>query len=90
MDPPEEAIIHYGPVYRPLCGEEDELALHTDDPHQVVGCGDCLELVTEDLNDNNHYAGHCLHCRKQISAVGGAAWRRVIRRPCPYCGRAAW
>ena len=90
VDPPKEEIVHYGPGYRPLCGEEDEVTVHTDDPHQVAGCDDCLELVAEDLNDNNHYTGHCLHCRGQISAIGGVAWRRVVRRPCPHCGRPGW
>ena len=90
VDPPEEGTVHYGPGYRPLCGEEDELAIHTDDPHQVAGCDDCLELVAEDLNDNNRYAGHCLHCRKQINADGGVAWRRAVRGPCPHCGQPGW
>ena len=90
VDLPGVGIAHYGPGYWPLCGEEDELALHTDDPHQVVGCGECLELVAEDLNDNNHYAGHCLHCREPISAVGGVAWRRAVWRSCPHCGRGGW
>ena len=84
----EENVVHYGPGYRPLCGEEGELALHTDDPHQVIGCDDCLELVAEDLNDNYSYGGHCLHCKELITAVGGVAWRRAVRRPCPRCGRA--
>lgn len=87
---PEEAIVHYGPGYRPLCGEEDELAVHTDDPHQVIGCDNCLDLVAEDLNDNYSYGGHCLHCKEPITAVGGVAWRRAVRRPCPHCGKAGW
>ncbi len=87
---PEENIVHYGPGYRPLCGEEDELAVHTDDPHQVVGCADCLELVSENLNDNYSYGGHCLHCMVPITAVGGVAWRQAVRRPCPHCGRSGW
>ena len=36
-EPPEEGTVHYGPENRPLCGNEDELALHTRDPHQVAG-----------------------------------------------------
>lgn len=90
VGPPEEGIVHYGPGYRPLCGEEGELAVHTDDPHQVIGCDDCLELVAEDLNDNYRYGGHCLHCKEPITAVGGVAWRRAVRRPCPRCGKAGW
>ena len=30
--PPPESIIHYGPGYRPLCDDEDDEALYTDDP----------------------------------------------------------
>ena len=81
---PEEDMVHYGPGYRPLYGEEDDEALRTDDPRQITGCADCLELAAEDLNDNNHYAGRCLHCRETISAVGGVAWRRAVRRSCPH------
>ena len=88
--PPEQGMVHYGPGYRPLCGEEDGEALHTDDPRRVAGCTDCLELAAEDLSDTNSYAGRCLHCRETISAVGSVAWRRVVRRPCPHCGRAGW
>ena len=83
-------MVHYGPGCRPLCGEEDSEALHTEDPRQVAGCTDCLELAAEDLEDSNRYAGRCLHCRETISAVGGVAWRRAVRQPCPHCRRAGW
>ena len=33
VDPPEQGVLHYGPGDRPLCGEEADLAVHTDDPH---------------------------------------------------------
>ena len=89
VDPHEDGIVLYGPGYRPLCGEESELAVHTDDPGQVAGCEDCLEMVSADLQDNNDYADRCLHCRQEISAQGGVAWRRAVRRPCPHCGRSA-
>ena len=90
VDPAGEGIVHYGPGESPLCGEEFDLAVLTDDPSQVVGCNECLELVAEDLRDQNHYAGRCLHCKQSITAVGGVAWRRVVRRPCPYCGQRGW
>ena len=90
MAPHEEGIVHYGPGDRPLCGAETWLAVHTDDPARVQGCQDCLELVEEDLNDQNNYAGRCLHCKERITAQGGVAWRRVVRRPCPHCGRPGW
>ena len=62
---PEDArrrdIVHYGPGNQPLCGDEDELALHTQDPHQVAGCEDCRELALEDLQDpHTRYGGYCL------------------------------
>ena len=90
MDPPGEGIVHYRPGDCQICGEEYELAVHTHDPHQVADCYECLEMVTEDLSDMNHCAGHCLHCKETITAVGGVAWGRVVERPCPHCGRPCW
>ena len=55
---------------------------------QVHGCAKCLELVEEDLQDENDYRGHCLHCRREITTQGGMEWRRTVRRPCPQCGQA--
>ena len=84
-------IVHYGPGNRPLCGEDDDLVQHTQDPHQVSGCEECLELVAEDLRDPDiRYGGYCLHCRREITATGSVEWRRVVRRPCPHCGRPSW
>ena len=82
--------VHYGPGDRPLCGAESWLAIFTENPDEVSGCADCLELVAGDLADMNAYAGRCLHCKEPISAVGGVAWRRAVRRPCPHCERAGW
>ena len=90
VDPPEENTVHYGPGNRPLCGNESVTAFYTDDPNQVQGCEDCLELVAEDLQDHNAYLGRCLHCRREITAQGGVEWRRVVRPPCPHCGRPGW
>ena len=89
-DPHDKGVVHYGPGYRPLCGAESRFAAHTDDPAQVSGCPECLELVEEDLADHNEYGGWCLHCRKPITATGGVAWRRTVRRPCPHCGKPGW
>ena len=83
-------IVHYGPGDQPLSGADSWLAAHTADPAQVQGCEDCLELVAEDLADDNEYRGRCLHCRQQITALGGVAWRRVVQRPCSHCGKTAW
>ena len=64
-------MVHYGPVDRPLCGNDAVTAVYTNDSALVSGCGDCLELVAEDLDDDNEYMGHCLHCRQEITAQGG-------------------
>ncbi len=91
VDPHEKGIVHYGPGDRPLCGAEIWLAVHTDDLAQVRGCEDCLELVAEDLQDpDTPYGGYCLHCRREITASGSVEWRRVVRRPCPHCGKPGW
>ena len=86
--PPQ--VFHYAPGDRPLCGADSRAAVYSDDPGQVTGCEDCLELVSEDLQDHNEYRGHCLHCRQVISAEGGVEWRRAVRRPCQHCGRPGW
>ena len=46
-------------------------AVYTDEPQQVQGCKGCLALVAEDLLDTNDYRGHCLHCRREITAQDG-------------------
>ena len=76
---------------RPLCGDESPFAVYTDEPDQVAGCQDCQELVAEDLQDpDTRYGGYCLHCRREINATGSVEWRRVVRHPCPHCGRPGW
>ena len=67
--------VHYDPTGRgrPLCGAESWAAVYTEDPEQVSGCGDYLDLVAEDLGDGNAYAGRCLHCHERIETVGGVA-----------------
>ena len=74
------AVIHYGPGEgdRPLCGEDSWTAVYSDDPGQVAGCEECLELVLDDQQDLNAHCGHCLHCRQEITAQGGVEWRRVV------------
>ena len=91
VDPPEEEVVHYGPGDRPLCGNEGFAVVYTDEPDQVAGCEECLELVVEDLLDRDtQHGGYCLHCRREITATGSVEWRRVVRRPCPHCGRPSW
>ena len=74
----------------PLCGTESMTAVYTDDPALVAGCADCLELAAEDLVEDNEHWANCLHCQQEISARNGVEWRRVVRAPCPHCGRAGW
>ena len=82
--------VHYAPEDRPLCGGESMTAVHTADPALVSGCDDCLELAAEGLDDHNEQWANCLHCREEISGQSGGEWRRVVRRPCPHCGRSGW
>ena len=85
-----DAVVHYAPDDRPLCGNDSMTAVYTDDPALVAGCADCLELVAEYLGDDNEHWAHCLHCQQEISAQNGVEWRRMVRQPCPHCGKAAW
>ena len=62
----------------------------SDDPALVAGCPDCLELAAEDLDEDNEHWAHCLHCQQEISARNGVEWQRVVRAPCPHCGRPGW
>ena len=84
------AVVHHAPGDSPLCGLEESPEPMTPDPELVRGCGDCLELVAEDLSDQNTYMGRCLHCNQEIHAQGGVAWRRAVRNPCPHCGKPGW
>ena len=84
------AVVHYAPGDSPLCGLEESPEPMTPDPELVRGCGDCLELVAEDLSDQTTYMGRCLHCNQEIHAKGGVARRRAVRNPCPHCGKPGW
>ena len=81
---------HHLPGDCPLCSNESITAVYTEDPNQVHRCTDCLGIVAEDLQDENEYLGRCLHCRQKITATGGVEWHRVVRVPCPHCGRTGW
>ena len=82
--------VHYSPGDRPLCGAESHFAIYSSEVDQVQGCEDYLELVAEDREDQEEHGGRCLHCRQEIRATGGVEWRRVVRAPCPHCGKAGW
>ena len=55
QDHTPDRVIHYapgsvlGPGDRPLCGNESSTAVYSEDPRQVAGCADCLELVAKAL-----------------------------------------
>ena len=83
-------VVHYGPGDRPLCGSESMTADYPDDPALVAGCPDCLELAAEDLVEDNEHWANCLHCQQEISARNGVEWWRVVRAPCPHCGKPGW
>ena len=54
LDPPDvdaDVVVHYGPGDQPLCGADSWIAVYTEDPAQVNGCADCIELVEEDVGD---------------------------------------
>ena len=86
----EDSVIHYAPGDHPLCGTESLTAVFTDDPALVAGCVDCLELAAEDLVEDNEHWANCVHCQQEISAQNGVEWRRVVRAPCPHCGKPGW
>ena len=44
---------------RSFSGAESWLAMSTDDPAQMEGCADCLELVVEDVEDTGAHMGRC-------------------------------
>ena len=79
--------VHYAPGDRALCGSDCPGGALTGNPDDVTGCADCLELAAEDLADHNEYGGRCLHCRREITAQGGVAWRRRCAPPVLTAGR---
>ena len=36
------------------------------------------------------YRGQCTGCRKWIVAQTRRQWQRLVREPCPHCGRRGW
>ena len=36
------------------------------------------------------YAGHCLHCKKRITAQTPRQWHKLCKSPCPFCGKKRW
>ena len=79
-----------GPVTGPSAAPSRPSPATLLNPALVAGCRECLELVAEDLGDDNEHWAHCLHCQQEISAQNGVEWRRMVRQPCPHCGKAAW
>ena len=90
MPDEDDAIVHYAPGEHPLCGTESMTAVYKDDPALAAVCPDCLELAAENLDEDNEHWANCLHCQQEISARNGVEWRRVVRAPCPHCGKPGW
>ena len=96
QDHTPDRVIHYAPGSvlwpgdRPPCGNESSTAVYSEDPRQVAGCADCLELVAKALATLDWYYSYCVNCMQEISAPGGLAWRRVVRSLCPACEREIW
>ena len=60
----------------------------TEDPDQVRGSAEWLELVAQDLQDpDTPHGGYSLHYYREIKATGSVKWRRVVRGRCPHCGK---
>ena len=36
------------------------------------------------------HLGHCGHCGGRITARTSAQWHKLVRGPCPHCGRKGW
>ena len=71
--------------------DEDGRVVHYDPgDHPLCGNDSMTAVYAEDPGDDNEYRGHCLHCRREITAQGGVEWRRVVRAPCPHCGEPGW
>ena len=34
--------------------------------------------------------GTCLHCRRKITANTSKEWSKLVKSPCPHCGRPGW
>ena len=85
-----EEVVHYAPGDSPLCGEDVVGVMYAYEPETVAGCIECIDLAIADLKDRDYHQGTCMHCGEKVGANGGVEWRRVVRRPCPHCGRASW
>ena len=46
-------------------------------------------LGGDDLAGVRH-GGHCLGCKRPITAATSREWSRKVKAPCPHCGRAKW
>ena len=69
--------------HQPLCGDGDELAPHTQAPALMAGCEERVALVAGDLADHKEHRGRCLHCHREITALGGVACRHLRNRTQP-------
>ena len=80
--------VHYAPGDQLICGPDSAFGVYTDDPYRVSGCEPCVAAAAEDLADVDvEHGGRCLNCRQEITTTGGVECRRVVRAPCPHCGK---
>ena len=57
-----------------------------DEPECVAGGDDCQQLVAEDLADENHHQGRCLH----VPAGGHRQGRRRMAQDSPQALPTLW
>ena len=36
------------------------------------------------------HGGQCMGCGKWVTASTAREWKKVVKAPCPHCGRKGW
>ena len=42
------------------------------------------------MNQAIKHAGHCLHCKRWVTAATSKEWAQLVKGPCPHCGKNGW
>ena len=71
-------IVHYGDD-APRCGDRGWLAIYSDDPEDVEGCRECMELAGAELVKNQGVIG-CMEKRQEIAGPRFIVSPPVVRR----------